>query len=158
MKRNGIIKIQNSTLNRLLLVGMFSLAGCAGSGPTSRSIDGDWSVSENICSSDPAQPDLSDMRSEIRQKTNGTSADRTFAIFHLDKTIVTLENTFSRNSVAGTLTTYENSPNNPILETKKARNSTEINNGIKQAVVDFFKDDAKIDGKKATSFCLFRGQ
>ncbi len=141
-----------------LIVIIFLITGC-GTGPTKRSVDGDWSVSENVCSTDPDQPDKGDIRSEIRTRSNGTNAQRVVFFYYLDKTILELKNNFtSPTASTGELTVYENTPDNEVKRTQKARNLKENNQGIKEAVVEFFENDPNVDGSKAISFCLYRGQ
>lgn len=143
----------------LCLVALLFLtaAGC-GAGPTKRSVDGDWSVSENICSTDPAEPEKGDIRSEIRTRSNGTNAQRVVSIYYLDKTILQLKNNLTASGMTGDITLYENTPENVVKRTQQARNIREINGGIKSGVLEFFENDPSVDGSKASSFCLYRGQ
>jgi len=133
------------------------LVSCV-SGPTTRTVDGQWDVSTNICSSDPKNADLGDMRSEIRKKQVGISWERIITMSHLEKTIFVLNTKITGRSNQGDITTYENSPANPAIETREIKNNREVNNSLKQAIEDFFEDDPTIDGKDAISACLFRGQ
>ena len=148
---------KNIRLISIAVASFVFMTACA-VGPTSRTVDGKWEVSENICSSDPKSPDLGDMRSEIRQNKSDTSGERKIRFYHLDRTILSLNEKFNYRSRVGDLTIYQNSDGNPIVETRKVRNNREVNKGVKQAVEDFFKNDSSIDGKTALSFCLFRGQ
>ena len=143
----------------LLLVAFLFLtvAGC-GTGPTKRYIDGDWTVSENVCSTNPNEPDKGDIRSEIRSRSNGTNAQRVVSIFYLDKTVLLLKNNATRSGVTGELALYENSAQNAVKRTQQARNLNEINGGIKNGITEFFENDPAVDGSKASSFCLYRGQ
>lgn len=98
------------------------------------------------------------MRSEIRVKIGGASAQRVVNFYHLDKTILVLKNQFTGGGMSGEITVHENSPDNEVKEILKARNAREINEGIKSSISGFFDNDPDIDGDKAASFCLFRGQ
>lgn len=143
----------------LTVLAAFTLSGCAGTGPTKRYVEGAWNVSENICTSDPDQPDKGDMTSIIRVNSNdSTNAQRKVKIAYLDKTILELDNNFNRSGVTGEMTTYNNSTENDVKSVKRAINRNEINAGIAQAFEEFFADDPAIDGKRANSFCLYRGQ
>lgn len=139
-----------------LLLGV-AISGCS-AGPSSRTTDGKWDVSENICSSDPDNPDLGDMRSEIRQYAGATTGERQVAMFHRDRRILRLTQKFNHRHSSGNLVVYENSPENSVVEEASIRNIREVNNDIDRALVEFFEDDPSIDGENAKSFCLYRGQ
>lgn len=141
----------------LMTVLSVTIAACA-SGPTSRSVEGEWEVSRNICSSNPKQPDLGDMRSEIRQKLVGISYERIITVGHLEKTILVLNSKISGRSYIGEMETYENSAENGVKGTRTLKNNREVNKNFEQAIEDFFKDDPTVNGEEAVSFCLFRGQ
>ena len=88
-------------------------------------------MSENVCSTNPNEPDKGDIRSEIRSRSNGTNAQRVVSIFYLDKTVLLLKNNATRSGVTGELALYENSAQNAVKRTQQARNLNEINGGIK---------------------------
>lgn len=141
----------------LVTLSLLLVVGC-GAGPTKRSVDGAWSVSENICSTDPNNSEKGDIRSDIRTKSNGLNAQRIVSIYYLNKTILKLNNNATPSGITGKMTVYENTPENSVIRTQEARNIKEINNGLKKAVVDFFENDPDVDGTEASSFCLYRGQ
>ncbi len=135
------------------------LAVACSAGPTKRYVDGKWQVSENICSSDPSQADLGDMRSEIRQHlAYETSYTRRITFFYLDRTILDVTQKFNSSSGTGEMKLYANSAANPVAEIIKIQNTRELNNIMESGVEQFFSNDSNIDGKAAHSFCLYRGQ
>ncbi len=141
----------------LMLPAMMLMA--CGVGPTKRYVDGKWDVSENVCSSDPSQPELGDMRSEIRQYlAYETSYSRKIKIFYLDKTILDVSEKFNSSNGVGEMKLYENTAANQLADTIKIQNNRELNNTIRSGIEQFFSSDPKIDGKAANSFCLYRGQ
>lgn len=140
-----------------LLPVIFAMACSAG--PTKRYVDGQWNVSENICSSNPDQSDLGDMRSEVRGKESyEMSFDRKITIFYLDRTILDVSQKFNRSGSSGEMMLYENSSTNPIVGTIKILNTRELNNTIESGIEKYFANDPNIDGNDANSFCLYRGQ
>lgn len=144
--------------NTAILAILF-LTACS-AGPTKRYVDGKWNVSENICSSDPAQPELGDIRSEIRQsEVHQFSFERKLTFFHLDNTILDVTQKFSRGGdKSGNMKLYDNSSANTLVREAEIRNTRELNNMIDSGFEEFFANDPNIDGKDARSFCLFRGQ
>lgn len=152
------MKLSYSAASKLLLLTIIgSLVAC--SGPTKRFVDGKWAVSENICSSDPDQPELGDMRSEIRQsQTYQTNYERRFNFYHNDRSIMEASQRFDRTNTEGQIKYYENSPENSVSRTVKFNTTPELNKAMSEGFVAYFKDDPRIDARDAHSGCLFRGQ
>ena len=142
----------------LFLCSAVFISACSAA-PTKRYYDDGWTVSENICTSDPGQPDLNDMRSIIKQKeTYQTAFEREISMFHRERQILIVTQKFSRAGSDGEITLFENSEANDSVATKKINHTRELNNEIEASLESFFEQDPEIDWKEAESFCLYRGQ
>jgi len=137
---------------------MMSLVAC-GTAPSKTYVDGKWRVNENVCSSDPSKPDQGDMSSQFRLNKDAVNNIflRNAKFNYGKKTIVSVSQQVGVDEETIVIKRFKNSSANGLISTKKVADNDEMNASIKRAIEAFFSNDPNIDGKQASSLCLFRG-